>query len=89
MYFIIRLPLTFQDRLGMSVDLAVTGTAIFELVGAIIMLASFIREKHKSDGRKEQEKKDQDKLEAFLDKHGASISDDVKKKLIREFKLEM
>ena len=54
MYYLGLVP-TFRERFGLSVDLAVTGTAIFETGGGIIMLASFIREKHINQGKKEKE----------------------------------
>ena len=53
---------SFKERFGLSVDLAVTATAIFESAGGIIMLASFIRDKHIEKGRKEKEEEIQRKI---------------------------
>ena len=53
---------SFKERFGLSVDLAVTATAIFESGGGIIMLASFIRDKHIEKGRKEKEEEIQRKI---------------------------
>ena len=43
-------------RFGLAVDIGVTGTAIFESLGGLLMLASFIRDRHKREGREESDR---------------------------------